>query len=97
MRLGGPRRQEWFVAAFVVVVAVGSAWHLREQVDAIDAATERRSQQLGRLAELSQADALPDRGARGIASVFDGHEVVVARATWGPHLALRVEPVGELR
>lgn len=81
------------MAALVVAVAVGSARHLHQRASEIDAATERRSEQLVRLAELSSAPSLPDRGARGVASVFDGHEVVVARATWGEHLALRFEPI----
>lgn len=93
MRARGARRQEWLVAVLVVVTSVGIARHLQARADAIDADTERRREQLGRLTELAQVAVLPDRGARGVASVFDGHEVVVARATWGSHLALRVEPV----
>jgi hypothetical protein len=79
------------VAAFVVATAVGSAWKLHQQADEIDDVSERRSGQLERLVELSHATALADRGALSVAGVFDGHEVVVARAPWGTHLALRLE------
>lgn len=82
------------MAALVVAAAVGGAWRLHEQAREIDAVSARRSEQLERLAELSQATALADRGAQALAGVFDGHEVVVARAPWGTHLALR-QDVGE--
>jgi len=77
------------VAALVVAAAGGSAWQLHEHARAIDAHSARREEQLERLSELSQATALADRGAQAVAGVFDGHEVVVARAPWGTHLALR--------
>ncbi len=85
------------MAALVLACGIGSAWQLHGHAAEVDAATARRSEQLERLAELSQATALPDRGAHAVAGLFPGHEVVVARAPWGPHLALRCDAREELR
>lgn len=93
----GPQRQEWLVAAIVLVTSVASAWHLHQHANEVDAASERRRAQLDRLVELSQTPAVPAGGARAVAGLFADHDVVVARAPWGTQLALATGAAKEPR
>lgn len=93
----GPRRQEWLVAATVLVTSAATAWHLHQHANEVDAASERRRAQLDRLVELSQAATVPAGGARAVAGLFADHDVVVARAPWGTQLALETGTMKEPR
>lgn len=88
MRLRGARRQEWLVAALVLTTSAASTWLLHERAREVDATSERRRAQLERLEELSHATMASDRTPRTVAGLFVDHEVIVAQAPWGTHLAL---------
>jgi hypothetical protein len=89
MRLRGPRRQEWCTALLVVSAALATSWRISHDARELDAATERRRAQLAHLAEVSHAGVVPADGAGRLGGLFCAHEIVVAQAPWGAHLALR--------
>lgn len=85
------------MAALVLACGLGSAWQMHRQALALDDASERRSEQLERLVELSQTPSVPAQGGHAVAGLFPGYEVVVAQAPWGAHLALRPDAPTEGR
>lgn len=91
MRLRGAKAQEWFVAVSVTIASAIAAFGVHREARALDVVTERRRCQLEQLAQLGGCGALDDGCERALSGLFGRHEVVLAQATWGAHLALRTD------
>ena len=88
MRRGGVRSQEWVAAGLVLAASSLGAWRVTVDARSLDASTEVRRGQVERLVEWSQAPQLPAGAAAALKGVFPGHDVSIAEAPWGAHLAL---------